>query len=345
MGVALVAALCLVGAARAERGSWTPFAPVSLWNSESVHMTLLPGAPGHHSRLVRWAYQSGDVHDWDPTPTEGCAEFPASFTHVPGWVPGAEIYCSAMTHLADGRLMTFGGHEIAVDGLVQWGIADARVYSPATGAWEAKPGMIHPRWYPTATTLRDGRVFVSSGNRGGQLWFWGGRRDGAAPDAVTGRLLQRYGRVTGGFWDEPVTPLVDGGSSGPPPREGHTAVYLSDAGTPDLHGMAIFGGRDETGSVDNDVWVLRRVDGNWANNEYEYRWKQMSLPVSGRPDARSEHTAVAPSTTQMLVFGGIRTPPGGPDAPSDELWRLHRDTFGAWQWQPLAAGPRPAGGT
>jgi hypothetical protein len=89
-------ALCAVllacaGPAGAERGQWTPLAPTSLWNSESVHMTLLPGAAGHHSRLVRWTLGNGQIYDWDPTATEGCADFPASFVTVPGWSPGAEL--------------------------------------------------------------------------------------------------------------------------------------------------------------------------------------------------------------------------------------------------------------
>lgn len=325
--------------ASAARGQWTPLAPTSLWNSESVHMALLPGAAGHHSRLVRWTLGSGQIYDWDPTATEGCADFPASFTDVPGWSAGAELYCAGMTQLADGRLLTAGGHDVAVDGLVQWGIADARTYSPATGTWTAKPGILHPRWYPTATTLRDGRVLVTSGNRGGQLWFWGGRRDGAPPDVTNGTLVQRFGRVTGGMWDEPVTPLVDGGLPAPAPREGHTAIYLSDASIPDLHGQAIFGGRDAAGAVDNEVWLLRRLIGDWANAEYEYRWKRLDMPPAGRPDPRHEHTAVARSNTEMLVFGGIQTPAGGPEQMSAELWRLVGDTFGSWQWQPLAAGP------
>jgi hypothetical protein len=249
-------------------------------------------------------------------------------------------YCAGHVQLRDGRLLSVGGNDPTTNGLVQWGLSDARTYSPFTGAWDLKPTMMHPRWYPTATTLRDGRVFVASGNRGGHMWFFGGRRDGALPAPAEGALLHRFGRVPGGYWDQSMTPFVDQALPAPAVREGHTMVYLSDASTPDLHGQVVFGGRNGGGPVDTDVWFLRREIGDWTAAEYEFRWKRLDLPLAGRPDPRSEHTAIARSNTEMVVFGGIRRPEGGGDQVSGDLWRLYTvQPGGQWSWEALPAAP------
>ena len=83
------------------------------------------------------------------------------------------------------------------------------------------------RWYASATVLRDSRVMVAAGNKGGQLWFFCGRRDGQWPTGTQGDSVHRFGRETeltasdNGYWDLSVMPLADG-TDRPPAREGHT---------------------------------------------------------------------------------------------------------------------------
>src|SRR5207245_1435007 len=43
------------------------------------------------------------------------------------------------------------------------GITDVNVLDPATATWTRAANMTFGRWYPTATTLPDGRVLVTSG--------------------------------------------------------------------------------------------------------------------------------------------------------------------------------------
>ena len=76
------------------------------------------------------------------------------------------IFCSAQTVLADGRVLVAGGHECTV----------LRLHRPPPCTNLFKTGDqymgvptedIHDRrWYPTATTLPDGRALVTAGSRG-----------------------------------------------------------------------------------------------------------------------------------------------------------------------------------
>lgn len=69
------------------------------------------------------------------------------------------LFCSGHSFLPDGSLFVAGGHLTDGDGVNQ-----ACTYDYRTTTWTALPVMNHGRWYPTATTLADGRVLVSSGS-------------------------------------------------------------------------------------------------------------------------------------------------------------------------------------
>jgi len=79
------------------------------------------------------------------------------FTSVPA---PADLFCSGQTALADGRILMVGGYGQSNSNL---GIANAEIFDPTTNAWTTVPKMAYPRWYPTATTLSDGRVLVTGG--------------------------------------------------------------------------------------------------------------------------------------------------------------------------------------
>lgn len=70
------------------------------------------------------------------------------------------IFCSGHAQLADGRILVVGGHDTA-NGIL--GSAQASIFDPATETWTSAPPMAQRRWYPSATTLPDGRVLVTSG--------------------------------------------------------------------------------------------------------------------------------------------------------------------------------------
>jgi Domain of unknown function (DUF1929)/FG-GAP-like repeat/Kelch motif len=76
-----------------------------------------------------------------------------------------DLFCAGQTFLAGGRLLAAGG-------TAQYtpfrGIRDALVFDPEDGRWIRVRRMIHPRWYPTLTTLGDGRVLSVSGRGAGR---------------------------------------------------------------------------------------------------------------------------------------------------------------------------------
>src|SRR6185312_625117 len=45
------------------------------------------------------------------------------------------------------------------------GAANANIFDPVTESWSPVSNMAYRRWYPTATTLPDGRVLVTSGGQ------------------------------------------------------------------------------------------------------------------------------------------------------------------------------------
>jgi len=80
-----------------------------------------------------------------------------TFTNV---ATTADLFCSGHAMLSDGRILAVGG--FGGSG-TQMGIANAEIFDPASNTWTAVPKMAFSRWYPTATTLSDGRVLVTAG--------------------------------------------------------------------------------------------------------------------------------------------------------------------------------------
>ncbi|QEH32282.1 Chitodextrinase precursor [Aquisphaera giovannonii] len=98
---------------------------------------------------------------WDPAA--------GTFTFVPE-VTQAEVrdlFCSAQTVLADGRVLVAGGHDCTSTTYI--GTAIANVFDPATGTWTYLPDMHDRRWYPTATTLPNGSALVTAGSANNTL--------------------------------------------------------------------------------------------------------------------------------------------------------------------------------
>ena len=86
-------------------------------------------------------------------------------------------------------------------------------------------------------------------------------------------------------WAPPIT----AGASGPPAREGHTSVLLTETE------VVVFGGRSSDGTMLNDLWLL--------STEVK-TWQSVVTPAQQpRPVARRLHTATVIGG-KMLVFGG-----------------------------------------
>jgi hypothetical protein len=122
-------------------GKWS--APFSL-PTKAVHMVLFRTA-----EVLMWdAFGRGDeAYLWNPSS--------GTFTYVPS---PDNIFCAGQTLLANGSALVVGGHIAAGVGL-----PDVNRFDPATKSWSPAAPMAFGRWYPTSTTLPDGRVLVVSG--------------------------------------------------------------------------------------------------------------------------------------------------------------------------------------
>jgi galactose oxidase len=144
----------------AVRGQWGPVFPLP---NVAVHASLLPTG-----QVLIWGRrdqpsQSLDEHFctpflWDPETDQ------VTNTAQPTLADGnttVNLFCSGHTFLPDGRLMVVGGHLFDSQGLNQ-----ACIYDPVANSWipTAVKDTDHGRWYPTATTLADGSVLVTSGS-------------------------------------------------------------------------------------------------------------------------------------------------------------------------------------
>src|SRR6266581_2348868 len=131
------------------QGQWTtlPYAmPIN-----PVHVALL------HTGKVLVVSGSGNVAGntnyqaaiWDPQAN-------TISTQPVAW----DMFCNGMVVLPDGRPFIMGG-TLQYDPF--HGELRTSTFDPAAGTFTDAQNMAHGRWYPTATTLGDGRVMVFSG--------------------------------------------------------------------------------------------------------------------------------------------------------------------------------------
>ncbi len=114
------------------------------WPNLANHATLLS------SGKVLWFRTGVSAYVWDPMST----------THTKRQV-GSAIFCAGHGTLADGRVIVVGGS--GVDSA--WGLPDVNLFDPVSETWSPVADMNFARWYPTSTTLPDGRVLATSGNQ------------------------------------------------------------------------------------------------------------------------------------------------------------------------------------
>lgn len=206
-----------------SQGQW---GPVLTFPNVPIHVHVLPDG-----RVLMWGRRpagSSDLNDqhcipfvWDPAdPIEDGDATTAKTVNTcqPTKKDGTivNLFCSGHTFLPDGRLLVAGGH--IRDG---FGQNQTSIYNYAGGApggpgtWEPSDIMNDGRWYPTVTTLPDGRALVLSGSFGDdkavdantennnipQVWSDGAWTDLAAfsdpedPDQENVFALELYPRV------------------------------------------------------------------------------------------------------------------------------------------------------
>jgi Domain of unknown function (DUF4082)/Domain of unknown function (DUF1929)/Bacterial Ig domain len=130
-----------------------PLSQVGSWGAPTAWPTVAINSVLMHTGQVLVYEDSGvSANVWDPT-TGNFVAVPNNFT---------DLFCSGHVALPDGRILVIGGH--GADYNTDIGTADANIFDPATLQWTSAPKMAYRRWYPTATTLPDGRVLAMSGN-------------------------------------------------------------------------------------------------------------------------------------------------------------------------------------
>src|ERR1700722_9311232 len=78
-----------------------------------------------------------------------------------------DMFCNGMIVLPDGRALINGG---TINYSPFSGSKQSSIFDPATNTFTGIQNMAHGRWYPTVTTLADGRVMTFSGyNENGEI--------------------------------------------------------------------------------------------------------------------------------------------------------------------------------
>jgi len=132
----------------ATTGKWDP--PVD-WAIVPLHIHLLPTG-----KVLAWGKYEVDgtmamPRLWDPA---GGPPMNAPMARV-----DTMLFCSGHALLPDGRLMVTGGHKGDDRGLDV-----TNIFDPVTETWASGlPKMAKGRWYPTVTTLWDGRMITVAG--------------------------------------------------------------------------------------------------------------------------------------------------------------------------------------
>lgn len=309
-----------------RRGFWE--APYR-WQTPAIHMCLLKGNPADSYAQILWWASGPDARVWHWNPGDTLSSL-SNLQNVP--TDHSNIFCGGHSVLEDGRLLTTGGTELGDQGLDHVNIFDPQG-SPPQWRNPRPRNMVENRYYPTNTTLGDGSVLVSAGQRYQEVDIWGGEREGQLP------VEPAYFGVRG------VEHWLSGTPSGEPPsgRVGASMVFGEDSDVQSLVGWRylqksiVFGGEDAAGEYHNDVWGL------YSDELANRHWQELHPdpdPVYGYPDARRDHAAlfmVRPDSA-MVIFGG-RNADG---VPLRDVWKCYSNggSRGEGRWQLMT----PTGG-
>jgi hypothetical protein len=142
------------GADPAAEGRWS--APQSI-GVVGVHATLLRNGK---VLLFFWGHDGNGTRDG--TGSRAKLWNPANGRVTDVSVPYAHnLFCSGHVVLPSGKVFVAGGNKYGT--AVFDGSDQTSLFDPTTRAWAAGPRMDYARWYPTTTSLRDGKVLVFSG--------------------------------------------------------------------------------------------------------------------------------------------------------------------------------------
>jgi len=305
-----------------------------------VHASMLS-----NGKVAMWdafGAAMGSEKIWDPVT--------GAFQPTPS---GLNLFCAGHVLLPDGRLFTAGGHVLAYVG-----ITDTELLNPLTGSWTAGPQMARGRWYPTATTLPDGRVLIVSGDgipdtAGPYNAFY--KPSNTVPEVYdpktntlasmpsAARQMPLYpfmfvapdGRVVDAGPDTTTRLLnVQTGQwtalASKSPIDGHSAVMYRP-------GKILKSGTWADPDFPSDVPVTNRAAA-LDLNETVPTWREVA-PMKWK---RTFHTLTVLPDGDVLALGGTRSPQGNDVTSSavlePEIWHPETDT-----WTSMASSARPRG--
>ncbi len=146
-----------------------------------VLVTLVPGAWGQADVQGQWStlpylMPTDSVHtellyngkvliiagskSTDGTPSKEAALWDPQAGTITTQSTSWYMFCNGMVAFPDGRVLIDGG---TIQSNPFLGSAQAAIYDPATNTFTNTANMAHGRWYPTLTTLSDGRIMTFSG--------------------------------------------------------------------------------------------------------------------------------------------------------------------------------------
>ncbi len=291
--------------------------------SVAVNLLLLRGEPGSHSLVLGYGWDgsptdslvSGALWGWNPASDDCDASVQANFTLLPLGSPPYNPHASGASVMPDGDVLVVGGdegHDV--------GVRSCAIFHRATHAFTLADATQQRHFNATSTVLADGRVLASSGFTFRPYMSFGGRADGAPPDARL-RMLELTAQ---GAW----SPAADPSGTWPSAREGHSLSILED-------GPAVmFGGRGVNSTMLADTWQVAPAGADFSQ---DHAWTRLTTAVS--PPARMRHAACVIAGASryqppMVMFGGE----DGAGTPLGDLWRLTFDyAHGTWTWTSLPA--------
>lgn len=120
------------------------------WTGVPVHQIHLP-----NDHILLWGYSGYSAWVWD-------ISFPLQIPHIEKPNFTANVFCSGHAALANGNYVVIGGIDIPA-GQFTSPATELFDISTTPGDWVSLPDMAAARFYPTATTLGDGRIIASGG--------------------------------------------------------------------------------------------------------------------------------------------------------------------------------------
>jgi len=274
---------------------WDSIAAGKLISGGGTHLALLHGN-GDTTWVIHWHEEHRAPRLWlfKPDSSNTTWGFPVANDLT-------DAFCAGQSTLADGRLLVVGGTIHGVIGETHVNAFDPKRWYEAADPQQAKLGngwtrqdtTAFGRWYPTCTTLGDGKVLATSGTQYAYMGLTGGGNGSSTLYNDLRTLpLTRYPE-----WNTDPTTVH------PAARQGHSLNFNWDTGR-----IVMFGGQGSGGTLipTDSVMLAWRQD---THTGIGWSWESMYTaadprPGRGYPRPRWRHAAAMLGDT-LVIFGGL----------------------------------------